>query len=110
MRGKLLFLVGLAAGYVLGSRAGRERYEQIKRATNRLWNDPRVQRQVKQAEDFAKDKAPEVADFLAEGAKKVVGQVSGRPRECEDAPDETSGRREAAGRIQHRRREVDDHE
>lgn len=79
MRGKLLFLVGLAAGYVLGSRAGRERYEQIKRATNRLWNDPRVQRQVKQAEDFAKDKAPEVADFLAEGAKKIVGQVSGRP-------------------------------
>lgn len=79
MRGKLLFLVGLAAGYVLGTRAGRERYEQIKRATSRLWNDPRVQRQVKQAEDFAKDKAPEVADFLAEGAKKVVGQVSGKP-------------------------------
>ncbi|TXN29392.1 YtxH domain-containing protein [Lacisediminihabitans profunda] len=79
MRGKLLFLVGLAAGYVLGTRAGRERYEQIKRAANRLWNDPRVQRQVKQAEDFAKDKAPEVADFLAEGAKKVVSQVSGRP-------------------------------
>ncbi|WP_394770713.1 YtxH domain-containing protein [Lacisediminihabitans sp.] len=79
MRGKLLFLVGLAAGYVLGTRAGRERYEQIKKATRRLWNDPRVQHQVKQAEDFAKDKAPEVADFLAEGAKKVVNQVSGRP-------------------------------
>ena len=30
MRGKIGIVVGLAAGYVLGSRAGRERYEQIK--------------------------------------------------------------------------------
>ncbi|HAM25902.1 MAG TPA: hypothetical protein DCP11_04145 [Microbacteriaceae bacterium] len=78
MRGKLLLLVGLAAGYVLGTRAGRERYEEIKRAASRLWNDPRVQHQVKQAEGFAKDKAPEVVEFLAEGAKKVVTQVSGK--------------------------------
>jgi hypothetical protein len=86
MRGKLLFLVGLAAGYVLGTRAGRGRYEQIKKATNRLWNDPRVQRQVKQAEDFAKDKAPDVADFLAEGAKKVVNQVSGKSAKAKTGP------------------------
>jgi hypothetical protein len=79
MRGKLPFLLGLAIGYVLGTRAGRKRYEQIKRVASRLWNDPRVQHQVKQAEEFAKDKAPEVAEFLAEGAKKVVGQMSGTP-------------------------------
>ena len=29
---KLSFLAGFGAGYVLGSRAGRERYEQIRRA------------------------------------------------------------------------------
>jgi hypothetical protein len=78
MRGKLLLVVGLGVGYVLGSRAGRERYEQIKVAAGRLWNDPRVQRQVKQAEGFAKDKAPEVVEFLSDGAKKVVSQVSGK--------------------------------
>jgi hypothetical protein len=80
MRGKLLLVIGLAAGYVLGARAGRERYEDIKRTASKLWNDPRVQQQVKQAEDFAKDKAPEVVEFLSDGAKKVASQVSGSAR------------------------------
>ena len=30
MRGKILFVFGLAVGYVLGTRASRERYEHIK--------------------------------------------------------------------------------
>lgn len=81
MRGKLLLAVGLAAGYVLGAKAGRGRYDDIKRATSALWSNPRVQRQVKSVEgrarDFARDKAPEVVDFLADGAKKVVSQVRG---------------------------------
>lgn len=80
MRGKLLLVVGLAAGYVLGARAGRERYEDIKRTAAKLWNSPGVQRQVRTAEDFAKDKAPEVVGFLADGAKKVAAQVSGSTR------------------------------
>lgn len=39
----LRFLLGVATGYVLGSRAGRERYEQIVRASRRLWDHPAVQ-------------------------------------------------------------------
>jgi hypothetical protein len=77
MKGKILLLVGVGVGYVLGTRAGREKYEEMKRTAQKLWNDPRVQRQVNQAEDFVKDKAPDVAEFLADGAKKVVAQVSG---------------------------------
>ena len=77
MKGKILLLTGVAIGYVLGSRAGRERYEEIKSAANKLWNDPRVQKPVHQAGEFVKDKAPEVAEFVADGAKKVVAQVSG---------------------------------
>lgn len=80
MRGKILLLVGLGVGYVLGTRAGRERYEQIKSTAQKLWHDPRVQQQVKHAEDFAKDKAPEVADFLSDGAKKVASQVGGKSK------------------------------
>ncbi len=72
MRGKLVLLVGIGIGYVLGARAGRERYEEIKRAVRGFWNDPRVQHQVQNVEDFAKDKAPEVVDFLGETAKKAV--------------------------------------
>ncbi|WP_327584265.1 YtxH domain-containing protein [Nonomuraea sp. NBC_00507] len=43
MRYRMTFAAGLAIGYVLGSRAGRERYEQIKRAAQRVADNPRVQ-------------------------------------------------------------------
>lgn len=72
MRGKLVLLVGVGIGYVLGARAGRERYEEIKRSMRRLWNDPRVSNQVRNVEQFAKDKAPEVVDFIGDTAKKVI--------------------------------------
>ncbi len=78
MRGKILFAAGLAVGYVLGTRAGRERYEQLKNAAKGFWNDPRVQHRVDQVEDFVKERAPEVAEFVSDGAKKVVDQVTGR--------------------------------
>ena len=37
------FVAGAAVGYVLGSRAGRERYEQIKRWSTRVADNPAVQ-------------------------------------------------------------------
>ncbi|GAA0570016.1 hypothetical protein GCM10010172_63060 [Paractinoplanes ferrugineus] len=43
MRGKMLFLTGLAAGFVLGSRAGREKYEEIRQNAKKLWESPSVQ-------------------------------------------------------------------
>lgn len=97
MRGKLTLVTGIAIGYVLGAKAGRERYEQIKSGASRLWNDPRVQGPVHQAEDFAKDKAPEVVEFLADGAKKIVVSVQGASRKgAEKAADATSA---AAGKA-----------
>jgi len=44
----------------------------------KFWNDPRVQKQVNNAEEFVKDKAPEVAEFLSDGAKKVLGSFKRR--------------------------------
>jgi hypothetical protein len=76
MKGKILLVVGLGVGYVLGARAGRGRYEEIKDAVGKFWNDPRVQKQRTQAEEFVKDKAPDVAEFLSDGAKKVASQVT----------------------------------
>jgi len=78
MKGKILFVAGLGLGYVLGTRAGREKYEQLKSSAMKLWNDPRVQRQVDAAENFVKDKAPDVAEFVSDNAKKVVSQVTGK--------------------------------
>jgi Mrp family chromosome partitioning ATPase len=78
VKGKILFVAGLGLGYVLGTRAGREKYEELRTAAMKVWNDPRVQKQVDAVEDFVKEKAPEVADFVSDNAKKVVAQVSGK--------------------------------
>lgn len=78
MKGKILFVAGLGLGYVLGTRAGREKYDQLKTAALKVWNDPRVQKQVDAAGDFVKDKAPEVAEFVSDGAKTIVEKVSGK--------------------------------
>jgi hypothetical protein len=69
---KLSLLVGAAAGYVLGARAGRQRYAQIKRATATLWNSGPVQAQVAGAREAARTKAaPVVADFVADQARST---------------------------------------
>jgi uncharacterized membrane protein len=86
MKGKILFVAGLGLGYVLGTRAGRERYEQLKSSAMKLWNDPRVQKQVDSAEAFVKDKAPDVAEFVTDNAKKVVSQVTGRKSAAKPSP------------------------
>jgi hypothetical protein len=43
MRYKLTFAIGFAAGYTLGAKAGRERYEQISRVARGLSENPAVQ-------------------------------------------------------------------
>jgi hypothetical protein len=39
----IAFLLGAATGYVLGARAGRERYEQLARTYRRVADHPAVQ-------------------------------------------------------------------
>lgn len=96
MKGKILFVAGLGLGYVLGTRAGREKYEELRTAALKVWNDPRVQKQVDAVEDFVKDKAPEVADFVSDNAKKVVAQVSGKkPAASKPAASKSSGSKPA---------------
>jgi len=90
MKGKILLVVGLGIGYVLGTRAGREKYEKIKATANKLWNDPRIAEQRHNAEDFVKDKAPDVAEFLADGAKKVVKQVASTKGDSSDGSSSSS--------------------
>lgn len=50
---KLGFFVGAALGYVMGAKAGRERYEQIRSAAQRLVNNPTVQQVKTEAQDQA---------------------------------------------------------
>ena len=73
---KLTLLAAGFVGYVLGSRAGRERYEQIKKVATRVKDDPRVQEKATQAADLAKEKAPVVKDKAAEAAAAAKEKVS----------------------------------
>jgi cell division septation protein DedD len=81
MRGKILFVAGAAVGYVLGARAGRKRYEQIKSAATKVWESPGIQKQVDSIEDFVAAKVGDVPGALYEGAKKLIVQSSNRRSE-----------------------------
>ena len=71
MKNKLVFAAGMAAGYVLGARAGRASYEQIKVKANELWNNPKVQDKVSQASETVTTKAPEVQAQAEQALKKA---------------------------------------
>lgn len=43
MGSKISFIVGLGAGYVLGTRAGRQRYDSIVRTAQKIKEHPTVQ-------------------------------------------------------------------
>ncbi|AJT67252.1 hypothetical protein [Streptomyces chattanoogensis] len=49
MRYRLTFIAGLAIGYVFGTRAGRERYEQLHKAAQRIAQNPAVRNTAESA-------------------------------------------------------------
>ncbi|HTN55693.1 MAG TPA: hypothetical protein VLZ82_05865 [Microbacterium sp.] len=83
MKGKIGLVIGLGAGYVLGTRAGRERYEQIKTQWLKVWHLDPVQFNVTRVQDFAKAQAAAVPGALWTGAVKVVkaASASGTPEQ-----------------------------
>ncbi|WP_344858610.1 YtxH domain-containing protein [Planomonospora alba] len=84
---RMMFCAGLAVGYVLGSRAGRERYEQIKRMAQRVTDNPSVQEaaglvgaQVSKVTTMAKD---QVASRLPHSrGEEQDGSGTGWPEEA----------------------------
>lgn len=73
---KIVTLGAAAIGYVLGARAGRERYEQIADQARKVWSDPRVQKGVDDAKRTAQEQAPVVKDKITDAAQKVSDRVS----------------------------------
>lgn len=77
--GKISFLAGGVVGYVLGTRAGEKRYEQIKKQADKAWQNPAVQEKVTAATEQVKTKAPAVAAAVgqkAADAGKNAGQAA----------------------------------
>jgi hypothetical protein len=88
MVGNLKLLAGLAAGYVLGARAGRERYERIAEASRRLAERPEV-----------RELTGKVRSALGAGLEKAAGTASERLQQVrgEDSGPGGQSRAEADG-------------
>lgn len=67
---KIAALIGI--GYVLGAKAGRERYEQIARTASKVRQSPPVQAGVAKASE----QAPVVADAVKHKAADVASTVA----------------------------------
>jgi len=83
---QLMFLTGAAVGYVLGTRAGRERYEQIKKTAQDLWAHPSVQsaaESVREQASLAASSGAHRAGAMAGSAKQKVNERLHRDREEE---------------------------
>ena len=90
MAGNLKLLAGLAAGYVLGARAGRERYERIAEASRRLAERPEVRELTGKVRAGLGAGLEKAADTASDRLQQVRGEDSGsggQPRAGTDRPE-----------------------
>ena len=73
-------LAAAAVGYVLGSRAGRERYEQIKSSARRVSQNPKVQEVAHKAQDVATQQAAAAAELAKDKVGPVVSSAADKVR------------------------------
>lgn len=88
MRGKLWFLGGVAVGFVVGTRAGREKYDQLVAASRRMMDHPTVQEAAGVVQEQANRLYAEGKDTMSKklsntklGDRLGRHEASGRPGE-----------------------------
>ena len=79
MASKIPFILGLGAGYVLGTRAGRAQYERLKSAATRVTESTAVRERVGAAQtrlhDVVRQQGEVVTDKVADAVKeRLFGQ------------------------------------
>lgn len=101
MKGKILFVAGAAAGYVLGARAGRKRYEQIAAAANRFWQTQPVQDVAGAVGGAAKTQLSAVSDKAYEVVRSVVVKAVSGGKKAQGSSDAeaTAAARAAASKV-----------
>ena len=81
MRGRVGLFIGFGAGYVLGAKAGTQRYEQLRRLYDNLASSPQVRQATGRAKDAVGTSVDQVKDKASEGVSKVKGAVKDRGSE-----------------------------
>ncbi|KAB1146277.1 YtxH domain-containing protein [Streptomyces luteolifulvus] len=78
MRYRLTFVAGLALGYVLGTKAGRERYEQLMKSARQVAQNPAVRNTAEtaaqQSRQFAGKAYHAVSDRVGDHVPDSVAQ------------------------------------
>ncbi|WNI15397.1 YtxH domain-containing protein [Actinacidiphila sp. ITFR-21] len=62
---RLTFIAGALVGYVLGTRAGRERYEQLRKGAQKIAQNPAVRNTAESAVQQGRSAAARAADSVA---------------------------------------------
>ena len=71
----LVAAVAAGAGYVLGTRAGRAKFEQLKSRASEFAHSPQAQEAVAKVADLAKQNAGKLPDPLADVVTSVADSV-----------------------------------
>jgi hypothetical protein len=81
---RVTFIAGAAVGYVFGTKAGRERYEQIKRASRRISENPTVQETAGLVRAQAGELAGNAKHKVTDKFNETVGDRIPRLRRSDD--------------------------
>lgn len=77
IRTSLAALAGAGVGYVLGARAGQERFEQIKAQAQRIVSDPEVRQKVADLPTQVKENLPKASGAVSDAVKSASDKVQG---------------------------------
>lgn len=93
MRGKVMFIAGVGVGYVLGTRAGREKFDRMVAQARKFWESPTVQ-------EAAGVVQAQATRLYGEGKQAVTGQVHKLQKNGNAATDAEEGWDTTTGRTQ----------
>jgi hypothetical protein len=77
---KLSLLAAAGVGYVLGARAGRQRYEQIAATARKVAGNPKVQRVAHRAQDAAAHQAAAAAEVAKDKVSSAASTAADKMR------------------------------
>lgn len=78
LKGKLVLIgLGVGVGYILGAKAGRERYDQIAKAASTVWNAPLVKDVRGAGATFVNNRLDDLGSLLKLGAANVIDRATG---------------------------------
>ncbi|TQO18974.1 hypothetical protein FB472_0506 [Rhodoglobus vestalii] len=116
--------IGIAIGYVVGAREGRERYDQMKSTVTKFWESARVAKARVNVEDYARTQGPVLRDraeavakatpgFVAHTAKDVAESVRDVAESATESAKEfvdraSASARDVVGRVTHTATDVRD--